>query len=34
MHFNNFGIPSVLLEASERVVPTYFEIILNTATTA
>jgi len=33
MHFNNFGIPSVLLVASERVIPIYFELILNTATT-
>jgi len=29
--FNNFGIPSILLVASERVIPTYFELILNTA---
>jgi len=28
IHFNNFGIPSVLLVASERVIPTYFEQIL------
>jgi len=33
IHSNNFGIPSVLLVASERVIPTYFELILNTATT-
>jgi len=30
MHFNNFGIPSVLLVASERVILTYFELILLT----
>jgi len=34
IHFNNFGIPSVSLVGSERVIPTYFELILNTATTA
>jgi len=28
IHINNFGIPSVLLVASERVIPTYFELIL------
>jgi len=28
IRFNNFGIPSVLLVASERVIPTYFELIL------
>ena len=33
IHFNNFGIPSVLFVASVRVIPTYFELILNTATT-
>jgi len=33
IHFNNFGIPSVLLVASERVIPTYFELIFNIATT-
>ena len=36
IHFNNFGMPrqpSVLLVASERVIPTYFELISNTATT-
>jgi len=33
IHFNNFGIPSVLSEAIERGIPTYFEIILNTDTT-
>ena len=33
IHFNNFGMPSVLLVASERTIPTYFELILNTATT-
>jgi len=27
IHFNNFGIPSVLLVASERVIPIYFELI-------
>jgi len=26
IHINNFGIPSVLLVASERVIPTYFEL--------
>jgi len=26
--FNNFGIPNVLLVASEGVIPTYFELIL------
>ena len=25
IHFNNFGFPSVLLVASERVIPTYFK---------
>ena len=33
IHFNNFAIPSVLLVASEGVIPIYFELILNTATT-
>jgi len=33
MHFNNFGIHSVFLVASERLIPIYFELILNTATT-
>jgi len=28
IHFNNFGILSVLLVASERVFPKYFELIL------
>jgi len=28
IHFNNFGIPSVLLVTSECVIPTYFELIL------
>jgi len=27
IHFNNFGIPSVLV-ASERIILTYFELIL------
>jgi len=33
IHFNNFGMPNILLVASERIIPTYFELILNTATT-
>jgi len=33
IHFNNFGMLSVLLVASERVIPIYFEPILNTAIT-
>ena len=33
IHFNNFGMPSVLLLASERIIPTHFGLILNTATT-
>ena len=28
INFNNFGIPGVLLVASERVIPTYFKLIL------
>jgi len=30
---NNFGIASVLLEATDHVIPTYFELILNAAAT-
>jgi len=33
VQFNNFGMPSVLVEACERVIPTYFELILNTVIT-
>jgi len=33
IHFSNFAIPSVLLVANERVIPTHFELISNTATT-
>ena len=34
IYFNTFGIMlSVLLVASERIIPAYFELTLNTATT-
>ena len=33
IHLNNFGIASVLLEATDHVIPTYFELILNAAAT-